>query len=66
VRNFSLYLGSFVFGAFCLGATTYAISGVAAYLDQAAARQCLERDWPPSQYQAHVDWCRQEGYPLGR
>ena len=32
------------------------------HLENASRQQCQAHDWPPSQHQAHVDWCEREGY----
>ena len=48
------------------GFVSYMHSAGVAMLDRAAARQCLEQDWPAHQAPAHQAWCQQEGYPLGQ
>ena len=55
-------VAAIVFG----GYAHYMHSAGIALLERAAARQCLERDWPAHQAPAHQAWCQQEGYPLGR
>lgn len=36
----------------------------AAHLERETRKQCLEKDWPPEQHDAHVDFCMGYGYPM--
>lgn len=33
-------------------------------LDKATAQQCRTHDWPVEAKTIHVDWCRDNGYPV--
>ena len=43
----------------------YLLPAAVTRLEQATARQCLARDWPSHQEQAHLAFCAREGYAVG-
>ncbi len=51
--------------AFLLLFGGYLVPAAVTRLEQATARQCLARDWPSRQEQAHLAFCAKEGYAVG-
>jgi len=43
----------------------YVITGVVTHLRWAAADQCLSQSWPEHQREAHLDFCKTHGHPVG-
>ena len=56
IRNFTVAI---------IGVTALAALIAPQYIETALMEQCLTRDWPAHQDQAHVEYCMSYGFPVG-
>ena len=51
-------------GTTMLALTTILAGTLVTSLDQATARQCASHNWPADAHDAHIEWCRDNGYSV--